>query len=143
MAEISTDAFIDELQGEKLRLENAVEHLQRSIVELQQVIAEDGDPDREFKLAIEENIVVIAKYKARIERLDKEIANFKKGFQDLSGQVAIPASEAAPAAPSPPSAARPNICQQQRQQEDTAMADATNNTSDTTELDNNNGGMYL
>ena len=135
MAEISTEAFIDELQGEKLRLENAAEHLQRSIVELKEAIAEDGDPDREFKLAIEENIVVIAKYKARIERLDKEIANFKKGFQDLSGQVAIPASEAAPAALSP------NICQQQ--QEDTAMADATNNTSDTTELDNNNGGMYL
>lgn len=135
MAEVSSKAFISEMEAEKIRLENSVGHLQRSIVELKEAI-EEGDPDREFKQAIEENIVVIAKYKARIERLDKEITNLTRGFQDLGSQATVPVSEAAPAARSQVDQPR------QQHQPDVPMTDATD-TFDTAHDVNSNEGMFL
>jgi chromosome segregation ATPase len=119
MAEAGTvNTLLEQLEGDKARLENAVVHLQRSINELKSAIASEGDEDREFKKAIEENIVVIAKYTAKIERLDKEIKELKIGIQYLDGQVSVPVTK--------PPAERGT---------DEAMPDANNGT--------NNSGMYL
>eukprot|EP00798_Chlamydomonas_sp_ICE-L_P032324 gene32324-16896_t len=59
------------LEIEISRLENSVVHLRRSNAELKEARSEDPDP--ELKAAIEENIVLIAKQAARIEKLKKEI----------------------------------------------------------------------
>ncbi|GAB4820504.1 hypothetical protein N2152v2_007550 [Parachlorella kessleri] len=90
----SADAFVGLLEQERSRLQNAVDHLQQSNMELKSAIAETG-PDKDFKEAIEENIVVIAKYKARIERLDKELAELKRGLQVLHDGEALLASGSA------------------------------------------------
>jgi len=120
MAEHGTvNTLLEQLEGDKARLENSVVHLQRSITELKEAIASEGDEDREFKKAIEENIVVIARNTAKIARLDKEIEELKSGIQHLDGQVAVPVTE-------PPSAERGT---------DEAMPDASNGA--------NNSGMYL
>ncbi|KAH7619585.1 hypothetical protein Ndes2526B_g06563 [Nannochloris sp. 'desiccata'] len=118
----TVNTLLEQLEGDKFRLENSVVHLQRSISELKEAIASEGDEDREFKKAIEENIVVIARYKAKIERLDKEIEELKKGIQHLEGQVVVPVTD-------PPSVERdlPGT--------DEAMPDANNGA--------NNSGMYL
>lgn len=89
----TVNTLLEQLEGDKFRLENSVVHLQRSISELKEAIASEGDEDREFKKAIEENIVVIARYKAKIERLDKEIEELKKGIQHLEGQVVVPVTD--------------------------------------------------
>lgn len=60
------------LEVEVDRLANAVAHLQRSNAELKAALQEGG-PDPEYKLAIEENIVTIAKHRARMEALKEEI----------------------------------------------------------------------
>lgn len=83
-----TDAT-NELEAQKHQLENAVAHLCRSNAELKEAIAAEGDSDRTFKEAIEENIVIIAKYRARIESLEKEIDNMRKGFINLGNQATI------------------------------------------------------
>ena len=72
---------------------NAVGHLERSVTELVAAMAQEGDADREFKTAIEENIVVIAKYKARMEGLSNELALLRKGVREAGGGVAVPTSE--------------------------------------------------
>lgn len=50
--ETSASAFVDTLEVERQRLQNAVDHLQQSNRELRQAIEEAG-PDRDFKEAIE------------------------------------------------------------------------------------------
>lgn len=50
--ETSASAFVDTLEVERQRLQNAVDHLQQSNRELRQAIEETG-PDRDFKEAIE------------------------------------------------------------------------------------------
>ncbi len=114
----TVNALVEQLEGDKSKLENSVVHLQRSINELKDAIASEGDEDREFKKAIEENIVVIARYKAKIERLDQEIGDLKQGIQNLDSQVAVPATEAAAG---------------ESKKSDEAMPDANND----------NSGMYL
>lgn len=126
MAEVN--AFLEQLEAEKARLKNSVGHLERSIGELKEAISEHGDEDREFKKAIEENIVVIAKNRARIELLDEEIGELKQGIQNLGGNmVSVPVT-----APPPPPAAgnRDN-------KNDESMPDAGNTN------EHNNSGMYL
>lgn len=53
------------LEIELDRLKNAVAHLVQSNVELKEAYQE-GDKDPEYKQALEENIVVIAKYRAQV-----------------------------------------------------------------------------
>ena len=55
--------------------------------ELKSAILDQGDADDEFKKAIGENIVVLARYKARIERLVKEIEELLD-MQCVSGAAA-------------------------------------------------------
>ena len=127
MAEVN--AFLEKLEAEKLRLENSVGHLERSILELKEAISSEGDEDREFKKAIEENIVVIAKSRARIERLDKEIGELKQGIQNLGGNiVSVPVTEPPPP---PPAAGNGDT------KNDESMPDAGNTN------EHNNSGMYL
>jgi chromosome segregation ATPase len=125
MAEAGTaNALIEQLESDKATLENSVVHLQRSIGELKEAIATEGDDDREFKTAIEENIVVIARNKAKIERLETEIKELKQGIQNLDGHVAVPVTEPLPL-PAPSTAGA----------KEEAMPDV--NTSQ------DNSGMYL
>lgn len=63
---------------------------------------------------LQENIVVIAKYRAQAERLESELAELRGGRQHLGAAQAIPTEEEAP-----PQAAAP---QQQRQQQDNTVA---------------------
>lgn len=87
------DVILQHLQEERARLQNAADHLQRSNAELKEAIAHEGDPDREYKMAIEENIVVIAKYKARIVSLEEEEAQLRRGMREAGGGVAVPLEE--------------------------------------------------
>lgn len=60
-----------EITTEKTRLQNSIDHLERSNSELQEFVAdEDGD---ELAGVIDENNAVIANQKMRIEVLDEEI----------------------------------------------------------------------
>ena len=58
----------DEVKRLILQLENSVAHLQRSNVELEEFMAENGN-DKELRSAIGENIVVIARRRAILEDL--------------------------------------------------------------------------
>ena len=58
----------DEIKRLILQLENSVAHLQRSNVELEEFMAENGN-DKELRSAIGENIVVIARRRAILEDL--------------------------------------------------------------------------
>jgi hypothetical protein len=58
----------DEVQRLIVQLENSVAHLQRSNVELEEFMAENGN-DKELRTAIGENIVVIARRRAILEDL--------------------------------------------------------------------------
>mmetsp|Transcript_13750 Transcript_13750/g.38924 ORF Transcript_13750/g.38924 Transcript_13750/m.38924 type:complete len:121 (+) Transcript_13750:433-795(+) len=66
----------DVLQEEIGRLQNAVDHLVRSNKELKDLIQETG-PDRDYKEAIEENIVTIAKYRSAIQKLEEQMQKLK------------------------------------------------------------------
>lgn len=79
------DGHIKQLVQERDRLKNAVDHLQRSQRELAECIEEQGDEDRTFKTAIEENIVAIAKYLGQIEGLENEIDGLRRGFHKMEG----------------------------------------------------------
>ena len=71
---------------------------QRSIRELQEAAATDPDP--EFRDAISENIVAIARKKAQVEALDEEIARSRGDLPSPS--VAPAASLPVPGGPPPP-----------------------------------------
>jgi len=75
------------LEEEMAKLENAVAHLLRSNQEIKEELSEHGR-DPELKTAMEENIVIIAKYRARIESLREEI-NKAKGDVGSTGVVSL------------------------------------------------------
>lgn len=64
------------LEMERERLSVSLEHLERSNAELKEAIQSEGDEDGEYRHAIGENIVVIAKYRARRAQVEHEIAEF-------------------------------------------------------------------
>lgn len=82
------------LELERDRLQGALSHLDRSVTELKAAIAETG-PDLEFKQAINENVVLIAKYRARIAALEDEIKRSKgaKGDISLSQLATVPVED--------------------------------------------------
>lgn len=82
------DVIIQQLEHECKHLENAIEHLQRSNKELKEAIIDQGDGDREYKTAIEENIVVIAKYKSKVQSLKDEIDQLRSGNRDTTNLAA-------------------------------------------------------
>ena len=60
------------LKLEIAQLQHAVVHLLRSNEQLRQAIAERG-PDRDYQDAINENIVTIARHKARIASIKEQL----------------------------------------------------------------------
>ena len=70
---MSIECLNEELQ----RTRKALQHLIRSNDELRAALSESKDPD--FKIAIEENIVVIAKNRARVVSLEEEIKRMEAG----------------------------------------------------------------
>ena len=77
--EQETNAITDEIR----RLENAVGHLARSNTELKEAIARQEDEDGEFRSAIGENIVLIAKYRAQIARLKEEMSKSASSLNNV------------------------------------------------------------
>jgi ParB-like chromosome segregation protein Spo0J len=65
-----------------------VSHLERSVAELRAALTH-GEPDPDYRAALGENLVVIAKYRARIACLDEEIAQLKRGCTVGANSVAI------------------------------------------------------
>ncbi|KAL3158504.1 hypothetical protein ABBQ38_010736 [Trebouxia sp. C0009 RCD-2024] len=64
------------LEIELHRLENSCQHLQRSNQELQQAMDLDG-PDPDFRQAVQDNIVTLARQQAKIAKLEQEIKEAK------------------------------------------------------------------
>lgn len=63
------------LEIERKNLLNSIDHLQRSIQELKDAIVIEGDDfDGEYKDAISENIVAIARYRTRVHAIDEEVS---------------------------------------------------------------------
>lgn len=89
-------ASLLEIERDRLQLSN--QHLERSVQELKQAMLEDPDP--EYKAAISENLVVIAKQRARVASLEDEIRRAKGLAGDIShAQVAaVPVGGSGPAA---------------------------------------------
>jgi hypothetical protein len=71
------------LEQERDRLANALAQLERSNGELRRELDDQrarGVPlDRDFKDALQDNVVVVAKYRARVAALDEEIRRVKGG----------------------------------------------------------------
>jgi hypothetical protein len=96
------------MEIERDRLLCSVQHLERSVKELKQAMAEDPDP--EYKAAISEDLVVIAKQRARVQCLEDEIKRAKGMTGDIShSQLAAVSLTEAPTAP--------QLRQQQQQQQ--------------------------
>jgi hypothetical protein len=76
------------LEIERDRLLGSILHLERSVDELKAAIAEEG-PDQNYRDAINENVVVIAKYKARVAALEDEILKVKSGSTALLSAVPV------------------------------------------------------
>lgn len=78
------------LKDEIDRLKNSVHHLERSNKELQAELLANGR-DEDYQTAIGENIVLLAKQKARIVSLEEELSAVEGGMsamQDLPVKVA-------------------------------------------------------
>ena len=73
-------------------LQNSIQHLVRSNKELEEYMAENGF-DKELKVAIGENVVIIARRRAILEELEKQMAG---------GVSLAPPSDSAHAAVMPP-----------------------------------------
>jgi hypothetical protein len=84
------------MEIERDRLLCSLQHLERSVKELKHALIEDPDP--EYKTAISENLVVIAKQRARVASLEDEIKRAKGMKCDIShAQVAaVPVTDTAP-----------------------------------------------
>jgi prefoldin subunit 5 len=87
-----SDGHLHQLVQERDRLKNAIDHLHRSQAELAEAIRCEGDADRTFKSALEENIVVIASYLAKVERLERDIDELRNGIQHLRRAQQVPAA---------------------------------------------------
>jgi hypothetical protein len=82
------------VEAELERLRNAVVHLQRSNAELKEAYRlEEQDP--EYRVALEENIVVIARYRAKIAALEEELRRLGVGcdVEAPGGQSEVGQSE--------------------------------------------------
>lgn len=77
------NAAADGLRHEIERLQNAVEHLERSNCELQEALKLGPDPD--YTSAVEENIAVISKYRTNIVNMQLV---FSRTSQTASGHPA-------------------------------------------------------
>jgi hypothetical protein len=78
------------LEQERSRLDNAVHHLVKSNNDLKEALS--TEMDRELKTALEENIVIIAKYRARIAAIDEELSLIK-GTPVEHDPVALPVED--------------------------------------------------
>lgn len=76
------------IEAEIAELQHKVQHLLRSNDELRRCIAEAG-PDREYKVAIEDNIVTIARFRARIASLEEQLRAMKRGGMDIDSQANV------------------------------------------------------
>lgn len=83
MCSREVDRQAEGLEIERDRLQNAVLHLQRSNQELEDALKRDG-PDADLRDAIGENIVIIARYKGQIERLNTEIRKARGEVMETS-----------------------------------------------------------
>lgn len=81
------DVAVQLLQQDHDSLANSVRHLERSIQELKDAIASSG-PDKDFTEAIQDNIVTIARYRAKMAVLREQIAKMQQGV-DLVNRVAL------------------------------------------------------
>ena len=88
------DLSVSVLEAELKTLQNSNVHLRQSIAELKQAMQEERDP--EYKAAIEENIVLIAKQEARMDLLRAEILAARGGSihgSEAPAPAVIPAAE--------------------------------------------------
>ncbi|KDD73006.1 hypothetical protein H632_c2636p0 [Helicosporidium sp. ATCC 50920] len=85
MASVEPEA-VKLLKLDRDRLENAMSHLRRSNQELKAAMEAEG-PDPDMRTAISENIVIIAKYAAQVEKLDQEIDQMQRGVQIISDEA--------------------------------------------------------
>jgi hypothetical protein len=129
---MAANAAASLLEIERDRLLGSISHLERSVDELKAAIAEEG-PDQDYRDAINENVVVIAKYKARVAALEEEIQRVKSGSTSLLAAVPVVDEDNMQQAIShlrqqmglaPPSALTPAAQQQQQQQQQGSAADA-------------------
>ena len=102
---------------------------------------------------MQENIVVIAKYRAQVERLQQELEELRGGWQQLGGAQAVPSQEPAAAQAAGPAGQQAQAQQQQARQgqqqssaaeagsgADTAMAEAEGGLQ---QLAACGGGMWM
>ncbi|KAG2438829.1 hypothetical protein HXX76_005370 [Chlamydomonas incerta] len=68
-------------------LKNAIQHLERSNRELKELLA--SDPDPEYRQAIGENIVTVAKKRARVAALEEELRRIT-GEDPAAGEAVEP-----------------------------------------------------
>ncbi|KAG2438824.1 hypothetical protein HXX76_005365 [Chlamydomonas incerta] len=68
-------------------LKNAIQHLERSNWELKELLA--SDPDPEYRQAIGENIVMVAKKRARVAALEEELRRIT-GEDPAAGEAVEP-----------------------------------------------------
>jgi hypothetical protein len=77
------------LEHERDRLQNALAQLERSNGELRRELdaqrAQGLPLDRDYKEALEDNLVVVAKYRARVAALEEEIRRVKSGAAEGEG----------------------------------------------------------
>jgi hypothetical protein len=76
------------LEIELQRLRNSVAHLESSVLQLKAALA-DAPGDLDFRQALSENIVVIAKHKARIEALEALLSGVAGGGPDAARSMDV------------------------------------------------------
>ena len=130
---VPADLAASLLEIERDRLLCSVQHLERSVKELKEALKEDPDP--EYKTAISENLVAIAKQRARVACLEDEIKRAKGIKADIShAQVAaIPVVDASAPGQLQPAQHQPHPSQPQQQQPQHASNQAADMEVDTTE----------
>ncbi|KAK9834638.1 hypothetical protein WJX74_006471 [Apatococcus lobatus] len=62
---------LQQLHQERLRLLNAVNHLQQSNAALEE--ESQSDPDPELRDAVRENVLVLAKYRTKVTEIEEEL----------------------------------------------------------------------
>lgn len=77
------------LEREIQELEHKVAHLVRSNDELRQALKEDSSDRDEYKSAIDENIVTIARWRARIASLKEQLRAMQHGSMDVDAHAPV------------------------------------------------------
>eukprot|EP01024_Parvocaulis_polyphysoides_P021419 TRINITY_DN20132_c0_g1_i1.p3 TRINITY_DN20132_c0_g1~~TRINITY_DN20132_c0_g1_i1.p3 ORF type:complete len:126 (-),score=27.22 TRINITY_DN20132_c0_g1_i1:163-540(-) len=75
--------MVELLEKERQDLLTALEHLERSNKELKEILIEEG-PEVEYKEAIGDNIVAIAKKRSRLAYIEKELGIIQGNNQQYS-----------------------------------------------------------